>query len=584
MTNTFELQMPERVIFAETLLRFFDYNQLNNTIRRTENDIIRLIDDLMEQIELKYDISPEDLKNIPSEGPFIIISNNPYKGIDSMLLYKIISEKRNDFKIIANHLLHDVESLRNVIIPVNTIETTRTRSSYYGIKTAQNHLREGHCLGIFPAGLESDMNSVSKIVMDHEWQYSAIKMIRKSGVPVIPVYFHGTRIQSNLKRIMNPFANPEELPSELVNRKKRIISVRIGSQISVNEQNQFSEISTFGKYLRSRTYLLGSAFKIKKPVKPVSSKKAEPLVKPVDPVVLNDEVARIKPECELFKNNIYSVLCAPVDKIPYVFAEIGRLREETFRNVGEGTNKSTDTDEYDLYYQHLFIWDNQRSRIVGAYRIGKGKEILYKYGIKGFYINSLFGIDDEFSHVLESSLELGRSFIAIDYQKKALSLFLLWKGIMCFLLKYPEYRYLIGPVSISNDFSELSKTLIVLFSQKYFKDEMYSALIKPKKEFKIDPCSEEDCQILTTITNGSLGRLEKLILDIEKGCTLPVLLKRYLEINGKIVGFNIDPDFNNCLDGLLLLDIYKTPAELIRGLSRELNDPSILKRFDLDTN
>jgi putative hemolysin len=273
----------------------------------------------------------------------------------------------------------------------------------------------------------------------------------------------------------------------------------------------------------------------------------------------------------------------PAEKIPAIFIEIGRLREITFRKVGEGTNKSTDIDEYDFYFNHLFIWDNDAGKIVGAYRIGKGKEIISVYGISGFYINSLFRLKNSFQPLLMQSLELGRSFIAEEYQKKTIPLFLLWKGIMVFLLRNPDYRYLIGPVSISNDFSKFSKSLIVEFVRKYFNDEKYSGYVVPRKDFIVKPDKAIDRNIFIDTSESDINKIERIIIDIEPGYRLPVLLKKYLEINGRIIGFNIDPKFNYCLDGLLILDLYNIPREFIQGLSRQLNDESIMERFS-DSN
>jgi putative hemolysin len=175
------------------------------------------------------------------------------------------------------------------------------------------------------------------------------------------------------------------------------------------------------------------------------------------------------------------------------------MREITFRAVGEGTNRSTDIDEYDFYYHHLIVWDEEAGALVGAYRIGKGREIISQYGAKGFYISSLFRIRKAFEPVLAESLELGRSFIVQEYQKKAMPLFLLWKGLLTVLLQNTEYRYLIGPVSISNEFSEFSKSLIVEFVRNNFFDRDMARYIRPRKKFspQIDP--RIDSEIIISI-------------------------------------------------------------------------------------
>ncbi len=235
--------------------------------------------------------------------------------------------------------------------------------------------------------------------------------------------------------------------------------------------------------------------------------------------------------------------------------------------MGEGTNKSTDLDEYDIYYHHLFIWDKETRMVVGAYRIGLGDEIFYSFGKKGFYINELFKIKSDFTPVLKRSLELGRSFIRKEYQLKPLPLFLLWKGVIKFVVDKPRYRYLIGPVSISNSFSKFSKSLIVDYiTRNHFDNEM-AALVKPRKMFKVD-FSKIDTDVLR---NGedTFKNLDSLISEVEtRNMTVPVLLRQYIGLNANILGFNIDPKFSDSLDGFLVLDLEKMPQDMMDKLSQ----------------
>jgi hypothetical protein len=258
---------------------------------------------------------------------------------------------------------------------------------------------------------------------------------------------------------------------------------------------------------------------------------------------------------------------------------LGRLRELTFREIGEGTNLKMDIDEFDLYYHQLVIWDNDAKKIVGAYRVGKGKDIIALYGKRGFYTHTLFKMKNGFLPILSESMELGRSFIVKEYQRKPLSLFMLWKGILYFLLKNPEYRYLIGPVSISNSFSKFTKDLIVTFVETNFFSQEYGSLIVPRKRFKVNREHMDDKVLFVNSAKNDFKRLDKFIRDIEKELTTPVLLKKYISLNAKIIGFNTDPKFNNCLDGLILLDVYDVPLNTLQSLSKELNDDSILNRF-----
>lgn len=584
ITDSSNLNIPEGNIIADTLLQIFKYNKLNKVYSEVhDEDPIVLINSLLDQLDLKYEIPEDDLKNIPEKGPFISVSNHPYRGIDSMFLFKILTEKRKDFKIMESYLLQQIEPLKDIVIPVNNYASSRSsKSSFTVIKECKNYLTDGHGLGIFPAGEDSSHIEISKIILDKSWQPAAMKFIKNASVPVIPVYFHGTNSRLfHLIGKINPLLRINKLPSEL-QKKNKSVKIRIGTPVSVNEQSEFKDTEQLGRYLRARTYSLGSALEVHKFFDMRANRKqqrAEPLAEPVPAYLLAEEFNKIKPEFELFSTKNYSVFCAPILEIPLIFSEIGRLRELTFRKVGEGTNKSTDFDEYDFYFNHLIIWDTEAKKIVGAYRIGKGKDIVSIYGIKGFCINSLFKIRKSFVPILSQSLELGRSFITEEYQKKAIPLFLLLKGIMVFLLKHSEYRYLIGPVSISNDFSKFSKSLIVAFIRKYFTDEEFSGYILPRRDFIVKPDKAIDRNIFIDTSESDISKIEKIIMDIEPGYKLPVLLKKYLEINGRIIGFNIDPKFNYCLDGLLILDIYNTPQEFIKGLSRELNDPSILERF-----
>ncbi len=577
--------LPYGTILADTLIHILNFKSITELCNDSGNkDPVCLIDSFLKLLDLNYQIPDDDLKNIPANGPFITVSNHPFRGIDSMILYKIISEYRKDFRIIGSHLLHRIEPLKHVVIPVNTHETSEDRlSSFKGIKEAICHLERGGCIGIFPDSAPDSPVESYRVILDNIWKPAAIKFIRGSEVPVIPVYFHAT--STKMVRVMgrvNHVFIRKKMPAEIRNQVNRTIRVRIGSPLTTAEQTRFSDHDYFGRFLRSKVYSLGSAIDKRQSVSKKASRrirKADPVAEPIPVKKLREEFDSIRGEYELFCTSNYSVICAPVEKIPSIFTEIGRLRELTFRKVGEGTNKSIDIDEYDFYFNHLFIWDTDTDQIVGAYRIGKGKDILASHGVKGFYIHSLFRLKKSFSPVLVQSLELGRSFITDEYQRKAIPLFLLWKGIMVFLLRNPEYRYLIGPVSISNNFSRFSKSLIVEFITKYFTDPDYSRFVNPRKEFIVKPDMAIDRSIFVDVADRDINRIEKIVTDIEPGYRLPVLLKKYLEINARIIAFNIDPKFNYCLDGLMILDLYTTPAGFIQGLSRQLNDDSILSRF-----
>jgi len=569
--------------FAKILMHLLSFHKINDLYENvSQKHGIESIDAIIKYLNITLDFDENDLRKLPTDGSFITVSNHPFGGIDGILLIKLLSLVRGDHKVIANFLLKKVAPISDFFLAVNPFDNMpEAGSSIGGLKTAIDHLNHGGVLSLFPAG-EVSTNYASSLITDREWLYSALRFIKKNKVPIVPIYFHGTnsRLFHLLGRI-HPSLRTAKLPSELINKRNKTIKVRIGNPISVKEQEEFSDIHQFGRYLRAKTYCLDSGMEVKGFFD--YSLKSEPVPEeikaPQPQTLIEKEINSLKRDGFLFKIKNYEVYCAPTKVIPVILKELGRLREITFREVGEGTNRSTDIDEFDLYYHQLVIWDNIEKKIVGGYRIGMGAEIMEQFGIQGFYTHSLFKMKNGFKETLHQSLELGRSFIVKEYQKKPLPLFLLWKGILYFLLKNPEYRYLIGPVSISNTYSEKSKELIIRHIMANYFDYGKAALVIPRKRFKVktdDPHLNDAMLHLTP----HLSSLDKFIGDVDQyNNGLPVLLKKYLGLNAEIIAFNVDPKFNNCVDGMLVLDIFDIPKSTIESLSKEVNDLSLLKRF-----
>ncbi len=567
---------------ARLLMMLLKFNKINRVYSKTyDKDGMKFIYALINELEINYEINDEEIIRIPEKGPFVTVSNHPYGGIDGLLLLDAITKRRPDFKVIANFLLKRIEPISDYILPVNPFENHKdSKSSISGIKKALAHLKAGSPLGIFPAGEVSTYNDEWTEITDCQWQNSAIKFIKNSGVPVVPVYFQGSNSKIfHLLGMIHPVLRTIKLPSELFNKKNKLIKIRIGNPVSVKEQEEFTDTFKYGRFLRAKTYSLGTTLEIKKffSYSLKRSPAEEPVIDPVSVEKILEDIEKLE-DFLLFKSENFSVYCAPSLVMPNITTEIGRLREITFRNVGEGTNRKIDIDEFDLYYHQLFVWDENLKQIAGAYRAGKGKDIIDRYGLQGLYIQSLFRINRKFIPVLQECIELGRSFIAKNYQKKPLPLFLLWKGILYFLIKNPDYRYLIGPVSISSRFSDFSKGVIIKFiKENYFNNEL-AQYIKPRHKFRVKP-GDVDTDIILG-DSKDISKLDKFIKDIEpSNYTVPVLLKKYLKQSGKIIGFNIDPKFNNALDGLLILDLYDVPIETITALSKEIKDETLLKRF-----
>ncbi len=568
---------------ARFLMLLLKFNKLNKAYSRAlKTDGMKFIKALINELEIKYEIDDSELLRIPENGPFITVSNHPYGGIDGLLLLDAIASRRGDFRVLPNFLLKKIEPISEYILPINPFENEIDKDTVIqATREALAHLEGGSPLGIFPAGEVSIFNDEWTNVTDRKWKSSALKFIREAEVPVVPVYFEGANSRIfHLLGMIHPGLQTIRLPSELLNKKNKVIKIRIGNPVTTKDQKEFSDLYRYGRFLRAKTYSLGTTIEVKKFFS-YSFKlpsREEPLIDPVPLEKITEDIGKLE-NFILFTSDNFTVYCAPSMLMPNITTEIGRLREITFRDVGEGTNRKIDIDEFDLYYHQLFVWDTSEKKIVGAYRAGKGKEIIEKYGLRGLYINSLFRIDKSFIPVLRESIELGRSFITRDYQKKPLPLFLLWKGILYFLIKNPDYRYLIGPVSISNRFSDFSKGVIIKFIKENYYNNEFAKYIKPRHDFRVKT-SDVDTEIILG-DSKDLQKLDKFIKDIEpRNYTVPVLLKKYLKQSGRIIGFNIDPKFNKALDGLLILDLYDVPLETITALSKEIKDETLLGRFN----
>ncbi len=566
------------------IMRLNKINKLYSDVYTEDGSVF--LEQLIDALGVSVEVSEEDLQKIPQEGAFITVSNHPFRGLDGIILIQLLSKIRPDYKVMANFLLKKIEPIKDYFLGVNPFESRKDISSAGGLKEALRHLSAGKPLGLFPAGEVSAYQADSNSVEDREWSASVLKLIRKANVPVIPIYFKGSNsLLFQVLGLIHPMLRTVKLPSELLNKKNRVIKLRIGNPISVETQNSFGDIIQYGKFLRAKTYLLGSSLEVKKFFlkSQKAGKKVEAIAKEVPVEMLKKDISDIQEDYLLFSMKNYSVYCAPTIKIPNILNEIGRLREVTFRAVGEGTNRSMDLDEFDLYYYHLFIWDNDTNRIVGAYRVGKGKDIIDRYGVKGFYIHTLFKIRKEMLPVLYESIELGRSFIVEDYQRKPFPLFMLWKGILYFLIKNPEYRYLVGPVTISGKYTDVSKELIMKFIKRNHWNEEFARYITPRCKYRVET-NDPDVEVMVEASGDNIATLDKVIGDIEPSSDkLPVLLKKYISLNGRITGFNIDPKFNMCLDGLLILDLFDVPMSTVEALSKEINDATILTRFTPDS-
>jgi putative hemolysin len=558
---------------AALVMEVMKLNDINKVFSQNQHfNGLEFVDKILETIGVSIEFDEDDLKNIPKTGAFIAIANHPYGGVEGLALVKLLCTVRPESKVMVNFILKMIPNLSEFFVAVNPFENVQHSSSISGLKTTFDLLKSGTPIGIFPAGEVSTFSLDKQEITDRLWHPVVGKLIARAKLPVVPIYFHGNNgVLFNILSFIHPTLRTAKLPSEFLNKQGLKIKVRIGRPINIEEISYKNNTNKLLDFLRARTYALGTSleeekklfnpinlFKIKKTPKEIISET------PREAIV--EEIAQLE-SFKVWTEKNYEVYISPTANIPNILREIGRLREITFREIGEGTNKKIDLDNYDIYYHHLFIWDKELENIVGAYRIGKGDQILDTMGRRGFYLSELFKIKEPFYPILRKGIELGRSWIRKEYQQKPLPLYLLWKGILKYLLDNPQYRYMFGPVSISNNFSKFSKSLMVDFISRNHFDYELAQFIKPKNKFKAD-LSAIDSELLIE-SSDTLKDLDTLISDIENShIKIPVMLRQYLNLNAKIICFNIDPKFADCLDGFLLVDMQQIPAEMLEKIGK----------------
>ncbi len=575
---------------AAALMNVTKINEVNQLYDKLKDKSGKeFFDAFVRERELKYIVFEEDLAKIPKTGPFILVSNHPLGAIDGILMSKILTEIRPDFKVMGNFLLEKIKPMEPFVIPVNPFEGRKElHSSSNGMRETLKHLQNGGCVGIFPAGEVSNRNNEFNEILDKAWEKPALKLIRMAKVPVIPMYFHAknSKLFYNMSKL-HPDLQTLMLPAEMMHKREKPIRIRIGKPVSPKVMEEEESIEELGEFLQNKIYMLKSYYEKRKSISEIlklpdlklnfSISKEENRVHniidetPVEDIEKEIETLRTKNEKLLFRNGNYEVYFTNYEEIPSIMREIGRQREITFRAVGEGSNLPFDLDEYDQYYHHLFLWDNDAKKLAGAYRMGLGKEILKKHGIEGFYTTSLFEFDQELHPFFKKVIEMGRAYISPQYQQKPLPLFLLWRGIVHVCLRNPDHKFLMGGVSISDKFSEFSKSLMIEFMRSHYYDSAVAQYIHPKNEFKVK-LRARDKNLFFDEVESDLNKLDKVIDDLEPELRLPVLIKKYIKQNAKVIAFNVDPNFNDAIDGLMYIRISDLPESTIKPVLEEMSE------------
>jgi putative hemolysin len=546
---------------------------MNDIYRRScqMEDISRFAENILKVMNVDFRISEQDLARIPLNGKIVVVANHPFGGIEGIIMAAILQRVRPDVKIMANYLLSAIPEMRDLFIFVDPFGgASAARANLASMKNTISWLRDGKMLGVFPAGEVAHFTLKNRKIADPVWSNTIAKIVKKTETPVLPMFFIGrNRLMFQLAGMLHPRLRTAMLPRELANKKNTVIEVRVGNVIPFTRLRKFEDETDLTDYIRQRTFMLENRPASEDPGKAITfpgTATMVPVIEAVDPELLLQDVEALPAEQLLLQTADTKVFYANYEQIPNIITEIGRLREITFRATDEGTGRAVDLDEFDEYYQHLFVWNIQKLEIVGAYRLGRTDKIIERFGQKGMYTTTLFNIKPAFFQQISPALEMGRSFVRIEYQRSFSPLLMLWRGIGHYVALHPRYKILFGPVSINKEYQSSSRQLMVKFLKVHNYMPELANKVKAITPFRAERIKGWDRKHTKRIIN-SIDDVSMVVSDLEpddKG--VPILLKQYLKLGGKLLGFNVDPNFSDVLDGLILVDITKT-------------DPKIMERY-----
>jgi putative hemolysin len=568
------------------LFRALFENQLHDLYTKIkQKECGHILENLLEELQVKLNVAPEDIARIPKTGAVVVVCNHPFGILDGAMLGAMLSQVRPDMKILANYLLAAMPELAPDCIFVDPFNRKSSPEvNRKGLKQAITHLRSGGLLVVFPAGEVSHWQFRYGQVVDPEWSETTARLIRITQAVTVPILCTGRNsLPFHLLGLVHPMLRTTRLPNELLNKAGKQIEVRIGNPIPAEKINLIPTDVLATRYLRARTYLL--AARRGEQEKPVAvavfsllpGRKSDPVVPETPRDLIAEEIQSLSSQRNLSESGEFTVFAAQSSQIPHALREIGRLREITFREAGEGTGKELDLDEYDSTYTHLLLWSKTRQEIAGAYRLACTHELLKSKQVSGLYTSTLFNYDPRFFEQLGSAVELGRSFIRAEYQKQYAPLMMLWKGIVRYAVLQARVPILFGAVSISGKYDLVSRELIVKFFESQH-SSLLSSLVRPRRPFRSRPLRPWEVAALSSL--WGMDELSASIADIERdGKGIPILLKQYVRMGGTVLSFNIDRKFSNVLDALIMLDLRTTdPARLKPYLPLEALDE--LMRFD----
>ncbi len=503
-----------------------------------------------------------DLSNIPVSGPLMVVSNHPFGVVEGLALARALTRVRPDVKILANHLLAAIPEMRPLLIELDPFGGSgATGRNVAGLRAALAWLKKGGALIAFPAGEVSSLAVGRRMVADPPWHSGMAALARRMAAPVLPAFFHGRNSNwFQAAGLVHPRLRTLLLPRENLKRRGQTLRLSLGSLIPAARLADMTDEEA-SAYLRFRCHLLRG----RRPEGQAAPQAPVPAPAPTHlPLAAQgplqarlDEIAALPEGRILARSEPFVVFQATAAEIPELLREVARLRESTFRRVGEGTGQPLDTDRYDAHYRHLILWHERDREVAGAYRFAGTDEVLAEHGPAGLYTSSQFRIKPAFWHRLNPALELGRSFVRPRYQKSYQPLLLLWKGLAEYVARHPWYRVLFGCVSISGDYSPLARELMMAFLRRHSMAPELARLVRPTRRPRVAALPRLDLRVPEGVFRDP-SDMDALVAEVEGGRGIPVLLRQYLKLGGRIAAFNLDPDFGHCLDGLISVDLAAT--------------------------
>ena len=572
-------RLPQSAWFssAKGLARFLPFEKIQELYGRVQSSHHGLwFEALLHEMEISLSVSETDLRRIPKSGAVLAVSNHPFGMLDGVVLGALLTRVRSDVKIMTNYLLTGVAALQDRCIFVDPFNATGSiERNRLALKQALLWLRSGHTLAVFPAGEVSHLQLTAGGVTDPKWNPTIASLARSTGAAALPVFFQGRNSMAfQALGLIHPGFRTAWLMNEFLNQRGKTLDVRIGTAVPNSTIATLPSDEEAIDYLRRRTYLLNqrhtrTAHSRLVAGLPLPRKARQPIAPEMDKESLVAEINTLSAGHRVEDNRDFSVYVARAAEIPQVLQELGRLREITFRDVGEGCGRSRDLDKFDDDYLQIFLWDKRAQRLAGAYRMGVCPEILATRGPAGLYTSTLFHFDPEFFEKLGPALELGRSFVAPEYQRHFTSLLLLWKGIGSYIARHPETPVLFGAVSISSRYNSASRELIVRYFESRRREDI-SRLVRPRRPFRPFRFKPWDCAG-TSRALRDLADLGDSVSDLEADAkSIPVLFRQYAKLGGTLLAFNVDRNFADVLDGLVLLDLRRTnPTALERYTGKE---------------